>query len=88
MTKKIKIRDPDVTLITVYTSNDSAECDLVRNILLDHGIDCQLSGEGQAGFSGIMEIGVVVRSTHAAEATEIVNIHHPIRAGVSKPKEG
>ncbi len=75
--KKIKIKSPDIRLVTVCIVNDPVEAELIKNTLLDHEIECELDGEHQAGFTGTLGIDVVVRETDAKEAREIVQIHHP-----------
>jgi hypothetical protein len=61
-------------LVTIYTTNDANEAELIKLNLRDHGIACQLSGEQQGGFAGlgIEEIGVVVRAEDADRARSIV----------------
>jgi hypothetical protein len=63
-------------VITVYTLNDPNEAEVVKMLLRDHNIDCELDGEHQAGFSGIFEIGVLVRGEDADEAREVIRVHH------------
>lgn len=62
------------TLVGVY---DPVEAELVRNTLADHGITCRLEGEHQAGFTGTLEIGVLVRTVDLGHARKILEFHHP-----------
>ncbi len=61
-------------LVGVY---DPIEAELVRNTLADHGINCMLEGEHQAGFTGTLEIGVLVREGDIDHARKILEFHHP-----------
>lgn len=56
---------------------DPVEAELVRNTLIDHDIDCALEGEHQAGFTGTIEIGILVREADLAKAREVLKVHHP-----------
>ena len=74
--KRIKIKNPDAKLVTVYTVNDPMEAELIKNTLLDHEIECEIDGEHQAGFTGALSIGVVVLEKDAQRAREFIKIHH------------
>lgn len=63
-------------VVTAYTLNDPNEAEVVKMLLRDHNIDCELDGEHQAGFSGVFQIGVLVRSEDVAEAREVIRVHH------------
>jgi hypothetical protein len=63
-------------LTTVYTLKDPNEAELVKNLLRDHGIACNLDGEHQAGFTGIFNIGVLVRTEDADRAMRVLKHHH------------
>jgi hypothetical protein len=62
--------------VTLYTAANPVQAELVKNLLLGHGIECQLDGEHQAGFTGALEVGVMVSNGDIAEATEILKFHH------------
>jgi hypothetical protein len=74
--KKVKIPHPETRLVTIYHLSDPIQAELIKNTLADHGIECHLEGESQAGFSGIFEIGVLVAEEHADAAHEFIEIHH------------
>lgn len=63
-------------VVTVYTLNDPNEAEVVKLLLLDHDINCELDGEHQAGFSGVFKIGILVRAEDADEAREVIHVHH------------
>ena len=44
--------------VTIYTVNNPYEAEVIKMALQGEGISCQLDGEGQAGLSDILAIGV------------------------------
>jgi hypothetical protein len=62
-------------LVTVYTLQDSVKAEIIRNFLESEGIKCRLDDQNQAGFSGIFEIGVLVRAEDADAATKLIHAH-------------
>ena len=57
---------------TVYTVNNPNEAEVIKMALQGEGISCQLDGEGQAGFSDIFAIGILVRARDADRARKIL----------------
>ena len=66
----------DQQLVTVYTLNDPTEAELIRNLLHDNGIACELDGEHQAGFTGMFSIGVLVKDWDEDKARRVLRDHH------------
>ena len=58
--------------VTVYTVNNPYEAEVVKAVLQGEGISCQLDGEGQAGLSDILGIGILVRARDADLARKII----------------
>ena len=58
--------------VTVYTVNNPFEAEVIKTVLQGQGISCQLDGEGQAGLSDVLEIGVLVRLRDADQARKII----------------
>jgi len=58
--------------VTVYTVQNPYEAEVIKMALQGHGILCQLDGEGQAGFSDILEIGILVPAKDAEGARQII----------------
>ena len=58
--------------VTVYTVNNPYEAEVVKAVLQGEGISCQLDGEGQAGLSDVLEIGILVRLRDADQARKII----------------
>jgi hypothetical protein len=69
-----KVIDRD-ELVTVYTLRDPYKAEIIKNALCGNGIPCELDGEGQAGLSEILEIGVLVRVQDADLARKIIEQH-------------
>ena len=72
--------------VTVYTVNNPYEAEVIKTALQGQGISCELDGEGQAGLSDILEIGVLVRARDADRARKLIlhneasvqaDNHHP-----------
>ncbi len=62
-------------LVTIYTLTDPGQADIVKAALESDGIRCELGGDGQAGFTGLWEIDVLVRATDADQARKIIQSH-------------
>jgi Putative prokaryotic signal transducing protein len=58
--------------IEVYTVTDPTKAEMIRNALHQEGILCEISGEGQAGFTGVFEIKILTRAIDADRARRII----------------
>jgi hypothetical protein len=58
--------------IEVYTVTDPTLAELIRNALHEEGIVCEISGEGQAGFSGVFDIQILTKASDADRARRII----------------
>ena len=58
--------------VTVYTVNNPYEAEIIKMALQGQGISCQLDGEGQAGLSDILEIGILVPARDADRAQKLI----------------
>jgi hypothetical protein len=58
--------------IEVYTLTDPTLAELIRNALHEEGIVCEISGEGQAGFTGMLEIQILTKASDADRARQII----------------
>lgn len=61
--------------VTVYVLNDPYQAEIIQAALQGEGIPCELDGERQAGLSGILEIGVLVRAQDADRARRLIRRH-------------
>lgn len=59
-------------VVTVYTTNDLYEAEIIRNELRDAGISCQIDGESQGGFTEIVESKVLVHAWDADKARKLI----------------
>jgi hypothetical protein len=71
--------------VTVYTLNNPYEAEVIKTILEGEGISCQLDGEGQAGLSDILAIGVLVRARDADRARKII-MHNEAKQQAESPQ--
>jgi hypothetical protein len=58
--------------VTVYTVNNPYQAEVIKSALMGEGIACQLDGEGQAGLSSILTIGILVPARDADLAGKII----------------
>ncbi len=61
--------------VTVYVLNDPYQAEIIQTALRGEGIPCELDGERQAGLSGVLEIGVMVRAQDADRARRLIRRH-------------
>jgi hypothetical protein len=66
--------------VTVYTVKNPYEAEIIKTVLQAEGITCELDGEGQAGLSDILEIGILVRAKDVDKARRIIEHKHSRRA--------
>jgi len=62
-------------LVTAYTLKDPYKAEIIKNALRGEGIPCELDGEGQAGLSDVLDIGVLVRAQDADLARCLIEQH-------------
>ena len=62
-------------LITVYTVQDAMKAEIIKNYLISEGIACRVDDENQAGFTGIFEVGILVRAEDADRAGKLIRAH-------------
>jgi len=64
--------DPN-ELVTIFSTGDPSLARIVANELEAEGIQSSVSGENQAGFSGILDVDVLVRTWDADRARAIIH---------------
>ena len=47
--------------VVVYTTNNLSQAEILKNVLEGEGIECELDGENQGGFVGVVDVRLVVR---------------------------
>lgn len=65
-------------LVSVYSTNNAGEAEILRAALHGEGIKCEIDGENQAGLAGIisMEIRLLVRAEDFDRARKYLEQHH------------
>jgi hypothetical protein len=62
-------------VVPVYTVTDPSQAEMIRSLLHAEGIACEVSGENQAGFAGLLNIEIMVRAEDADRALKIIRSH-------------
>lgn len=62
-------------LVTVFTTNNAPEAEMIKNLLEAEKIPCEIANETQAGLSGILKIPVFVRAADEKRAIELISSH-------------
>jgi len=62
-------------LVTVYTTNNAIEAEMIKNLLEGEQIPCEIANETQAGLSGILQIPIFVRAADEKRARELITSH-------------
>lgn len=75
--KNIRIKSPETRLTPVCSINDAVQAEVIKNVLADHGITAEIFGEHQAGFTGTLNIQIVVREKDVKQAGEFLKTHFP-----------
>src|SRR5262245_24920755 len=57
--------------VEVYTVTNPAMAEMIRAALEEDGIICEISGESQAGLSGVLDIQIMTRAIDADRARKI-----------------
>jgi hypothetical protein len=58
--------------VPVLSLTDPVQAELLRSVLEQHGISCEIEGGRQAGFAGVLEIRLFVPADDAERAREIL----------------
>jgi hypothetical protein len=62
-------------LVTIYTLKDPYKAEIIKNALHGEGILCELDGQGQAGLSEVLDIGILVRARDADLGRRLIEQH-------------
>jgi hypothetical protein len=64
-------------LVSVYSTSDANEAEILRAALHDEGVKCEISGESQAGLAGISTMGIelLVRAEDYDRARDFLAKH-------------
>lgn len=67
-------QDPN-SLVSVLTTTDAAQAELIRGALRNEGIACEIDGENQGSLSGVLDIHLLVRAIDADRAAKFIAAH-------------
>ena len=70
------IQNPETHLVSVYAVTDPVKAELIRNMLIENGVNCELGGEQQAGFTGTLAVEIIVCESDAARARALIQEHN------------
>lgn len=73
--------------VIAFSTNQFAEAEILKNMLESEGIQCQLEGEHQAGFTGILEIRGMVRAWDEDKARMLLEKRHSHNSHTPPPKK-
>jgi hypothetical protein len=64
-------------LVEIFSTSDPNEAEVLRIALKDEGLNCEIDGKGQGGFTGIgvMEVKLFVRASDAGRARAYLEKH-------------
>jgi len=72
--------------VEVYTSFNPAEAEIIKGMLEAEGIEAEVAGEAQGGFTGTLpEVSLMVHADDADRARELIEAH--MRAHKSEESE-
>lgn len=58
--------------VAIYYVNSPTKAELIRSMLQGEGIPCEISGELQGGYAGVLEIQILTRAEDAERALSII----------------
>ena len=61
--------------VVVYTTNNLAEAEILKNALKGEGIKCELDGENQGSFAGVIGVRILVRAWDEERARQALASH-------------
>jgi hypothetical protein len=61
--------------VVVYTTTNLAEAEILKNVLEGEGIRCDLDGENQGGFAGVVDVRILVRAWDEERARQVLASH-------------
>lgn len=64
-------------LMSVYTLTDEMQAEIIKNALEAGGIVCEIDGLHQGGFTGTLEINILVKARDEDKARSIIEAHEP-----------
>lgn len=63
-------------MVPILTLREPTTAEILKSALEGEGIRCEIEGENQGGFAGVLQIRLFVRSEDADRAREFLREHH------------
>ena len=72
--------------VVLQTANNLADAEIVKNALEEKGIRCELDGDNQGSFTGLLAVRILVRAGDEERARKVIgsHIHHHAHSGPHK----
>jgi putative signal transducing protein len=69
--------------VVIQTTNNLGEAEILKGVLESEGIQCELEGENQGSFAGILAVKILVRSRDEEKARQVLasHVHHQDQLG-------
>jgi hypothetical protein len=74
--------------VVIHTTSNPAEAEILKNMLEADGIRCELEGENQGSFVGVLNIRLLVRAWDEDRARELIATHGHQHGGHSGKQRG
>jgi hypothetical protein len=74
--------------VTVYTTNNAAEAEIVKNLLEAEGVRAEIAGESQGSFTGVLGVNVLVRAWDEKRARHVLALHGHRHRGHAQHADG
>ena len=59
--------------VAIRTTSNHAEAEILKNVLESEGIKCELDGENQGSFAGVLAIRILVRAWDEERARQVLD---------------
>jgi len=67
-------------LVAVFATTNFTEAEILRNLIREQGMPCELDNQHQGGLSGILEIKGLVITSHEVRAKLLLAKHQKMMA--------
>ncbi len=61
--------------VAIYSTTSLAEAEVLQSVLEGEGIKCQLDGENQGSFAGVLDVKLLVRAADEEKARQVLDPH-------------
>ena len=74
--------------VVIHTTNNLAEAEILKNVLEGEGVKCELDGENQGSFAGVLAVRLLVRAWDEERARQVLASHAHHHGGHSGKNRG